>query len=255
MTVRALARPSAQGAEAVEALRARASALLPGGFEELERDGRLQVVAYAASADELPADLGPWDVEPVEGDWAERWREFHRGRVVAGSLWVGPPWERAPAGIASVVIDPGRAFGTGGHPTTLASLELLASLPAGGPLLDLGCGSGVLSIAALRLGFVPVHACDIDPVAVSVTRENASRNGVVLEPFVADALVDPLPDAPLWIANILRRPLEELLGRPDAAPRAIVSGLLGDEPLDAPAYRVERRAVLDGWQAILLARR
>ena len=107
-------------------------------------------------------------------------------------------------------------------------------------------GSGVLTFLA---------GTDIDPVSVSVTLENASRNDVVLEPFVADALVDPLPDAPLWVANILRRPLEELLGRPDAAPRAIVSGLLSDEPLDAPAYRVERRAVLDGWQAILLARR
>jgi ribosomal protein L11 methyltransferase len=122
-------------------------------------------------------------------------------------------------------------------------------------VLDLGCGSGVLSIAAIRLGFDPVHACDNDPIAVEVTAENAERNGVRLAPFVADAISDPLPEVPLWIANILRRPLEQLLARPDGAAQAIVSGLVHDEQLDAPAYRVERRVVLDGWQAILLQRR
>jgi ribosomal protein L11 methyltransferase len=233
----------------------RASELLPGGFEEIESEGRLQVVAYVESSDELPAELGPWTIEDVASDWSERWRDFHVGRMVAGLLFVGPPWESPPAGVASVLIDPGRAFGTGGHPTTLASLELLASLPAAGPLLDLGCGSGVLSIAAIRLGFAPVHACDIDPICIEVTRENAARNDVALEPFVADALADPLPDAPLWIANILRGPLEQILARPDAAATVIVSGLLRDEVIEAPAYRVERRVVLDGWQAILLARR
>jgi ribosomal protein L11 methyltransferase len=255
VTVRALARPSDEGAEAVERLRARASALLPGGFEELEREGRLQVVAYAESAEQLPDELGPWTLEVVESDWAERWRQFHHGRVIAERLWVGPPWEDAPAGLPSVVIDPGQAFGTGGHGSTRATLELLATLTPGGPLLDLGCGSGVLSIAALRLGFDPVHACDLDPIAVEVTAENAVRNGVTLAPFVADAISDPLPPVTLWIANILRRPLELLLARPDAAARAIVSGLVHDEQLDAPAYRVERRVVLDGWQAILLERR
>ena len=175
--------------------------------------------------------------------------------MVGERLWVGPPWEDAPAGLPSVVIDPGQAFGTGGHGSTRATLELLASLPPGGPVLDLGCGSGVLSIAALRLGFSPVHACDIDPIAVEATAENAARNGVALAPFVADATADPLPDVPLWIANILRRPLEQLLERLDAPALAIVSGLVQDEPLDAPAYRVGRRLVLDGWQAILLERR
>lgn len=255
MTLRALARPSEIGAVAVELLRERAGSLLPDGFEEIECEGRLQVVAYPESADELPAELGPWTLETVESDWAERWREFHHGRVIGKRLWVGPPWETAPAGLQRVVIDPGQAFGTGGHGSTRSTLELLASLPSGGPVLDLGCGSGVLSIAALRLGFHPVHACDNDPIAVEVTLENAERNGVTLAPFVADAISDPLPDVPLWIANILRRPLEQLLARPDAAARAIVSGLVHDEQLDAPAYRVERRVVLDGWQAILLERR
>jgi ribosomal protein L11 methyltransferase len=255
VTVRALARPSDAGDEAFEHLRARATALLPGGFEELESEGRLQLVAYADSADDLPAELGPWRVEAVESDWAERWREFHHGRVVGERLWIGPPWEDPPGGLPSVVIDPGQAFGTGGHGSTLATLELLASLAPVGPVLDLGCGSGVLSIAAIRLGFDPVHACDNDPIAVAVTAENAERNGVVLAPFVADAISDPLPETPLWVANILRRPLEQLLARPDAAATAIVSGLVHDEQLDAPAYRVEQRVVQDGWQALLLVRR
>lgn len=254
MTVRALARPSDADPASVESLRMRATELLPDGFEELESGGSLQVVAYTESPDTLPAELGPWTVEDVESDWADRWREFHHGRVVGGALWIGPPWETAPANLVSVTIDPGRAFGTGGHPTTLASLELLASLVPGGPLLDLGCGSGVLSIAAIRLGYSPVLACDLDPVSVEVTRENAAANAVELAPFVADAITDPLPESPLWIANILRGPLEQILARADAAPLAIVSGLLADEPLAAPAYRVERRVVRDGWQAILLAR-
>ncbi|MEO9176264.1 MAG: 50S ribosomal protein L11 methyltransferase [Gaiellales bacterium] len=255
MTVRALARPSEPGSEAVESLRLRATELLPAGFEEIVEDGRLLVVAYAESSDELPPELGPWTVEDVASDWAERWRDFHVGRLVGGRLFIGPPWETPPPGVASVLIDPGRAFGTGGHATTLASLELLVAQPAGGALLDLGCGSGVLSIAALRLGFSPVHACDIDPICLEVTRENAARNDVALEPFCADALADPLPDAPLWIANILRGPLEQILARPDAAPTVIVSGLLQHEVLAAPAHRVERRVVLDGWQALLLVRR
>jgi ribosomal protein L11 methyltransferase len=255
VTLRATAPPSERDPAAVETLRARASELLPEGFEEIDDDGRLQLVAYPASADELPAELGPWTVEEVADDWADRWRVFHHGRTVAGRLWVGPPWEQAPAGLPAIVIDPGRAFGTGGHPTTLASLELLAGIEPGGPVVDLGCGSGVLSIAALLLGFEPVLACDIDPVCIEVTRENAARNGVELDPFVADATRDPVPAAPLWIANILRGPLEAILARPDAPARAIVSGILVSEVLEAPAYELERRAEVDGWQALSLRRR
>ena len=86
--------------------------------------------------------------------WEDRWRDFHHG-VVVGRFWVGPPWEEAPAGVEAIVIDPGRAFGTGAHPTTRLTLELLQELEPGS-LLDVGCGSGVLSIAAAKLGFAPV---------------------------------------------------------------------------------------------------
>ncbi len=106
---------------------------------------------------------------------------FHRPVEVAGRLLVRPPWEPPRAGLLDVEIDPGMAFGTAQHGTTRACLELLAGLP--GPragLLDAGCGSGVLSIAARRLGFDPVWSVDFDPLAVDATIANARRNGVGL---------------------------------------------------------------------------
>ena len=88
---------------------------------------------------------------PVEPCWEDRWRTFHHGVRIAG-LWIGPPWELAPSGVPAVVIEPGRAFGTGAHPTTRACVELLARGERGS-VLDAGCGSGVLAIAAAKLGF------------------------------------------------------------------------------------------------------
>ena len=153
------------------------------------------------------------------------------------------------------MIDPGQAFGTGGHGSTRGSLELLARCPPG-PVLDLGCGSGVLSIAAIRLGFASGVRLRQRPRRRRGDAPRTRAQRCAARPFVADAVSDALPDVPLWIANMLRRPLEQLLARPDAAARrAIVSGLVQHEQLDAPAYRVERRVVLDGWQAILLRRR
>ena len=191
--------------------------LFPGGVEQ-EEDG--DHVVFAGYADEPPApDLTG---TPVEEGWEDRWREYHRP-VRSGRLWIGPPWcEPEPP---AVVIDPGRAFGTGAHGSTRAALELLQRLePA--PALDLGCGSGVLSIAALLLGFGPLLAFDIDPLAVDATRRNAERNGVVVEVARADVLTDPLPPAPLWLANLELHLLEPLLRRTDVPPRVLVSGLL-----------------------------
>ena len=88
---------------------------------------------------------------------------------------------------AAVVVDPGRAFGTGAHPTTRACIELLARLDRGS-LLDAGCGSGVVSVAAARLGFAPVVAVDVDEVAVEIARETARANGVEVHAFRADVL-------------------------------------------------------------------
>jgi ribosomal protein L11 methyltransferase len=152
------------------------------------------------------------------------------------------------------VIDPGRAFGTGAHATTLLCLELLARQRPG-PLLDLGCGSGVLALAAARLGHAPVLACDDDPDAVEVARENAARNNCDIQVWQCDALYDELPKGvDLWLANLQLAPLEELGWRPDLPPRLIVSGLLEGESFEPPGYRIAERRVLEGWEGLLLER-
>ncbi|HZD88278.1 MAG TPA: 50S ribosomal protein L11 methyltransferase [Gaiellaceae bacterium] len=191
------------------------------------------------------------DAEDVAEGWEDAWRVFHHG-IRVDRLWVGPPWERPPADALAVVIDPGRAFGTGAHPTTRLALEWLQALEPG-PLLDVGCGSGVLSIAAARLGFAPVTAVDADPAAVETARENAVRNGSPLDARVLDALAAPPPPAEVAVANIALDVVERLLPRLDAR-SAIVSGYLeGDEPR-AAGWRTVGRRTLDGWAADLLAR-
>ena len=217
---------------------ARMLELFPEGVEE-ERDGG--DVVLAGYAEEPPAPgLEPQAVEP---GWEDAWRAFHRP-VRVGPLWIGPPW--FPPEEVAVVIDPGRAFGTGAHGSTRAALELLAGLDPS-PALDLGCGSGVLSVAALRLGFGPVAAFDVDPLAVGATAENAARNGVQVAVALADVLADPLPSAPLWLANLELGILERLLERADLPARILASGLTADQTLGGSP-----RAEVDGWAAELL---
>jgi len=179
----------------------------------------------------------------VADGWEDAWRDFHHG-VRAGRLWVGPPWEAPPAGAVSVVIDPGRAFGTGAHPTTRLCLELLQEVEPTS-LLDVGCGSGVLSIAAAKLGFAPVRAVDLDETALEVTAANAAANGVVVD------IADELLPANLAVMNIALDVVERML--PElSVERAITSGYLDrDEPRVDRWRRVERR-VRDGWAADLL---
>src|SRR5205814_10308700 len=110
----------------------------------------------------------------VAEGWDDAWRAFHHG-VVVGRLWVGPPWEAPPPAVEAVVIDPGRAFGTGAHPTTRLCLELLQELRPTS-LLDVGCGSGGLPIAAALLGFAPVFGVDTEPASVKATLANARAN-------------------------------------------------------------------------------
>src|SRR5262249_59857647 len=124
--------------------------------------------------------------------------------VGVGRLWVGRPWEDPAGGTIPVVVDPGRAFGTGAHPTTRLCLELLQEVEPTS-LVDVGCGSGVLSIAAAKLGFAPVAALDLDEVAVEVTAENAVANGVEIE------LVSAPLAAELAVMNIALDVVEAIL--------------------------------------------
>lgn len=183
--------------------------------------------------------------------WEDSWRSFHRS-VRAGGLWIGPPWESAPEGEPTVVIDPGRAFGTGAHPTTRAAIELLAHIPRGS-VLDAGCGSGVLAIAAARLGFGRVVAVDVDAVAVEVARENAVANAVSVEVRRANVLAGELPQADVVVANIELAVVERLLGSV-TTPRAVVSGYLAGDRLDASGWRRIARVQIEGWVADSLVR-
>jgi ribosomal protein L11 methyltransferase len=184
--------------------------------------------------------------EVVEEGWEDRWREFHRP-VRAGGLWIGPPWIPPPRGETTVVVDPGRAFGTGAHPTTRACIQLLSRL-APASLLDAGCGSGVLSVAAAKLGFAPIVAVDADPVAVAVARVTARENGVDVDVRQVDVLADPLPHADVVVANIELRAVETLLARVGATV-AVTSGYLAADCPQAPGWAGSGRIELDGWAA------
>jgi ribosomal protein L11 methyltransferase len=177
---------------------------------------------------------------------------FHRP-VRIGRLWIGPPWESPPPDASAVTIDPGRAFGTGAHPTTRLCLELLLELERGS-VVDLGCGSGVLAIAAVKLGFGPVVAVDADTAAVEAARTNAAANGVSLEVREADVFIGTVPDADAALANISLEAVERL-GPHLRASAFVASGYLErDEPTLPPFRRVERR-VADRWAADLYVRK
>jgi ribosomal protein L11 methyltransferase len=242
--------------------------LIPAGLEEREVDAAtVEYVLYGAPG-ELPA-LGRLraaaggalvDVTSTElpDDWDQRWRSFHAALDV-GPLRVRPPWEPPRTGALDVVIDPGQAFGTGAHASTRLTLELLTALEAGGALADWGCGSGVLAVAAARLGFAPVLACDVEPAAVEATRAAAVANGVVVQAGRCDLRRAPGPWAPVVLANLVRPLLLQLaghLGRPPA--RLIASGLEVDEADEvAGAFarhglREAARRTGDGWAAVRL---
>jgi ribosomal protein L11 methyltransferase len=227
--------------------------LFPEGFEERdERDG-LELAAYtdAGGEERLWQAFGTGSSEEVEDDWADRWRRFHRP-VQVGNIWVGPPWEASPAGVCSVVIDPGRAFGTGAHATTRLCLQLLQRLPIDS-VLDVGCGSGVLAIAAAKLGFGPVVALDHDPQAVEATAANAAANGVEVDVRLADASCDSLPEAAIAIANVTLASVEEI-GRRLGSRLLITSGYLVSEQPSVLGYEPFERLSEGGWAADLLLR-
>jgi ribosomal protein L11 methyltransferase len=251
-------------------------AFSPAGVEEIERDDdTLEYVLYGA-AGELPsvptltARVGAALVEistsEIADDWAWRWRAFHQPIEIAGTLYVRAPWH-PPAehtGLLDLVIEPGQAFGTGSHATTRLCLQLLVELARGGeargPLLDLGTGSGVLAIAAAKLGFAPVSGVDHEAESVAAARANADANGVTLQCLRLDLRSDELPFAPTVTANLLGPLLVELAARLREPPSLLIaSGLLRDqldEVAGAFAARLgmrERARRHDGeWSALVL---
>jgi ribosomal protein L11 methyltransferase len=242
--------------------------LAPSGVEQRDGPGFVEFAIYGAPGElpsfpEGPAEVGGVEVvvrgEPVPDDWAERWKRFHVPVLVGGRLWVRPPWEQ-PAlrpGVHEIVIDPGQAFGTGTHPTTRLCLELMLELEPGGSFADLGCGSGVLAIAAAKLGFGPVCAYDSDRAAVEATAANARDNGVVLDGVERfDLRRAPPPTARVVAANLMRPLLLALTSAMRERPEvAILSGLLAheaDEVSAAWGMREVRRLTDRGWSALLL---
>ncbi len=247
--------------------------LAPGGVEEERGSGYVEYAVYGA-AGELPAlpeleaiagqGLVRVEASEVPDDWADRWQDFHRPLLVGGRLWVRPSWEPPRPGTLDVVVDPGQAFGTGAHPTTRMCLELLldAAPEAEGDraLADWGTGSGVLAIAAAKLGFQPVVACDHELAALDAARANAAANGVELDLRRANLRLEAPPVAQAVVANLTAGVLREVAARLERAPRRLIcSGLLTGEADDvvdafAPAGLRERERRTDGgWVAISLS--
>jgi ribosomal protein L11 methyltransferase len=222
--------------------------LFPQGFEEVESSDGIELVAYtdASGEERLWHVFGGVRGQDVAADWRDRWKAFHQP-VRVGPLWIGPPWADRPADATAVVIDPGRAFGTGAHPTTQLCVELMLELePAS--VVDFGCGSGVLSIVAAKLGFAPVIALDADENAVAATIANAAANGVEVDARRSNVLDEEAPAAEVALANITRASVEALA--PRLRSRTLVtSGYLPTDNAPLPGFRHLRRITRDGWAA------
>jgi ribosomal protein L11 methyltransferase len=236
-----------------EEARAAMIALFPEGFEERDEVDSLELAAYTERAGAFPAleRFGPVRELAVALGWEDAWRRFHRP-VRVGPLWIGPPWEPPDAGATAIVVDPGRAFGTGAHPTTRLCLELLLELEPTS-VVDVGCGSGVLAIAAAKLGFAPVVALDDDEAAVEATLANAAANAVAVDVREADALVTPLPEVELTVTNIAREPAERVAER-FGGTLLVATGYLEGERPDPEGWTPAERRVAEGWAADLLVR-
>jgi len=248
--------------------------LVPGGVEE-EHGGDWVEFGIYGPPGELPAlpaleaTAGEQLIEisstEIPDDWADRGRDFHEAVSVArGRLVVRPSWEDAAGARAQVDIriDQGQAFGTGAHATTSMCLELLLELADGGeargPLVDLGTGSGVLAIAAAKLGWAPVTGCDSEQAAVEAAAENAAANDVEVELVRLNLRDERPPAAPTVVANLTAPLLELVAAKLPGPPQVLVcSGLLAtevervSEALRSGGMKVAELRTRGDWAALL----
>ncbi len=249
--------------------------LAPGGVEEEAGDGWVEYAIYGAPG-ELPAlpDLeaavadGLVEVtsKEVPDDWADRWQDFHEPVLIGDRILVRPSWAEPRDNTIDLVVDPGQAFGTGAHPTTRMCLELLLELSARGEatgaLADWGTGSGVLALAAAKLGFAPVAACDLERPALDAAAEGARANGVELELMRVDLRREPPPLAPTVTANLTAPILRDVAARIEGAPGCLVcSGMLASEVSEvveaftSTGLTERARRSSGDWAALVLAGR
>lgn len=204
-------------------------------------------------------DVG-YKVEQLEDkDWVREWMDHFHPMQFGERLWICPSWRDVPNPHAvNVMLDPGLAFGTGTHPTTALCLQWLDGLDlAGKTVVDFGCGSGILGIAALKLGAARVIGIDIDPQAIQASRDNAERNGVAdqIELYLpADQPQDV--EADVVVANILAGPLRELApliaGHGKAGSLMALSGVLESqapelETIYGQWFEMDPTAVKEEW--------
>lgn len=203
----------------------------------------------------------------AEENWEENWKKFFHPRKVGEQWLIRPTWETAQTeGRMEIVLDPGQAFGTGDHPTTRMCLELLEKIEVeGNRVADIGCGSGILSVAAAKMGAAQIEAVDIEPVSVDVARENAAMNGVAFNALVGNGAEALAPKAPfdVVLSNIISATLIQIA--PDVADiiasngRWIVSGIIPQNWPDVSKAAAAEGFILleqreeDGWVAGLFA--
>ncbi len=205
----------------------------------------------------------------AEEDWAESWKQFFKPRRIGHRLVVKPTWEEYETvpGDILLVLDPGQAFGTGDHPTTRGCLEILESLDVmNKEVADIGCGSGILSVAAVKLGAKLVMAVDLDQPSVTSTVENAARNHVVVNVFKGKGF-EPLPSEATFdivVSNIISAAIISLA--PDASLRVrpegfwVVSGIISanwPDVMDAAkraGFKMVRNQVEGEWVAAIFQR-
>jgi ribosomal protein L11 methyltransferase len=210
-------------------LRVRLTALCASGREP----GRILREACRASGVATPE---PELLAVPDEDWVARSRSSFAPLRVSSRLWVVPSWHTPPdPGAVNLSLDPGLAFGTGSHASTQLCLRWLERCISGGEtVLDYGCGSGILAIAALKLGAGRAVGVDIDPDAVATAAANAGRNGVACEFFESGSLPEFAADA--VVANILANPLKVLApiitGRCRPGGQVALSGILAEQAAD-----------------------